>query len=1009
MRFGHDPIRITASTIHRIHHTEDIMGRKVTIFIGILFAATLLASNTAPARDTGQKALPDNIAAKSGLRESYGKLPLYFIKNNGQINGKVRFYEKSAGHAVYFTDDGLYINLLKRTANAGNGITGPQTPDSNIQSEVIRLGLSGSVRAPEITPVNRQEGKFNYFIGNDSGGWRTGIPAYGALVYKNVYNGVDVKYYGNNSELEYDVIVRPGADPRAVKFFYEGVKGLKAGKDGTLEIALSHGTITQKRPFIYQTINNRKVEVEGGFELLGTESGRHSYGFQVASYDKGRDLIIDPSLVFSTYLGGGSYDYGNSVAVDSSGSAYIVGHTASTNFPLAGTPIQGTKAGVYDVFVAKLNPAGNALVYSTYLGGGAVDGDSVGRGIAVDSSGNAYITGSTDSANFPLASPLYGTNAGISDAFITKINSTGSGLLYSTYLGGTRQDSGQDIALDSWGNVYITGNTTSADFPTVSPLQAHQIQTQTDLYGQTTYIGDAFVAKLNPAGSALSYSTFLGGTSYDFSTSIAVRIAADPYGNLTGGVYVTGYTSSTNFPTALPFYATNSGASDVFVTKYNPSGSALAYSTYLGGAASDYGFAIAVDPAGNAYITGSTYSTNFPTATPIYGPRIDPYGGYPGDAFVTKLNASGSALSYSTYLGGTAQDYGYGIAVDNSGNAYVTGYTSSINFPMSYPLYSTLNGGYGYDAFVTKLNPAGTALSFSTYLGGSGNDYGRSIVVDGSENAYVAGDTYSTNFPTAAPAHPANAGLLDVFAAKVSTKVQSDLVVSSLTAPVAARAGLSVSVSYTVTNNGAGASSASYVKFYLSTDTTIAASDIYLGQRSVGGLASGASSSATTSLLIPQSVTLGTYYIGAIADATNTNTESNESNNTRASSAVAVSGSIDLVVSVLSGPASVTKIITFNLSNTVKNNGTGASNGSYTRFYLSTDTNITTSDIYIGQRYVVSLASGASSSASSPVTISATTTSGTYYIGAIADATNTNPEYNESNNRKYYGPVTVTE
>ncbi|MEK7679103.1 MAG: SBBP repeat-containing protein, partial [Deltaproteobacteria bacterium] len=358
-----------------------------------------------------------------------------------------------------------------------------------------------------------------------------------------------------------------------------------------------------------------------------------------------------------------------------------------------------------------------------------------------------------------------------------------------------------------------------------------------------------------------------------------------------------------------------------FVTKYNPSGSALAYSTYLGGAASDYGFAIAVDPAGNAYITGSTYSTNFPTATPIYGPRIDPYGGYPGDAFVTKLNASGSALSYSTYLGGTAQDYGYGIAVDNSGNAYVTGYTSSINFPMSYPLYSTLNGGYGYDAFVTKLNPAGTALSFSTYLGGSGNDYGRSIVVDGSENAYVAGDTYSTNFPTAAPAHPANAGLLDVFAAKVSTKVQSDLVVSSLTAPVAARAGLSVSVSYTVTNNGAGASSASYVKFYLSTDTTIAASDIYLGQRSVGGLASGASSSATTSLLIPQSVTPGTYYIGAIADATNTNTESNESNNTRASSAVAVSGSIDLVVSVLSGPASVTKIITFNLSNTVKNNG----------------------------------------------------------------------------------------
>lgn len=986
------------------------MGRKATIFIGILFAATLLASNTAPARDAGQKPLPDNNAGKPGLKESYGKLPLYFIKNNGQIDGKVRYYEKGAGHAVYFTDEGLYINLLKRTADAGNGITGPQTPDAVVQSEVIRLGLAGSGRAPEIEAVNRQEGAFNYLIGNDRSRWRTGVPAYGALVYKNVYKGVDVKYYGNNSELEYDIIVRPGADTNAVRFFYEGVKGLKAGKDGGLEIALAHGTINQKRPFIYQTINGRKVEVAGGFKLLDAESGRHSYGFQVASYDKGHDLIIDPSLVFSTYLGGGSYDYGNSVAVDSSGSAYIVGYTGSTDFPLAG-PIQGTKAGEYDVFVAKLSPAGNALVYSTYLGGAG--GDSLGYGIAVDSSGNAYITGSTDSANFPTASPLYATNAGISDAFIAKINPTGSGLLYSTYLGGTRHDSGKAIALDSWGNAYVTGYTTSADFPTVSPLQAHQIQTQTDLYGRTTYIGDAFVAKLNPTGSALSYSTFLGGTSSDYSTSIAARISMDAYGNLSGGVYVTGYTTSTNFPVAAPFYATNSGAVDVFVTKYNPTGSALAYSTYLGGAASDYGFAIAVDPTGNAYITGSTYSTNFPTATPIYGPRIDPYGSYLGDAFVTKLNASGSALSYSTYLGGTAQDYGYGIAVDNLGKAYVAGTTSSINFPVVSPLYSTFGGGS--DAFATKLNAAGSALSFSTYLGGSGNDYGRSIVVDALENAYVTGDTYSTNFPTAAPAQPSNAGLLDVFAAKISTSPPIDLVVSgfilpSSPAPVTVAPGVTFLTTDTVTNTGTGSSTTTTAtRIYLSADSNITTADTWIGTRYVSGLAAGASSAGNSIPIIPASTTPGAYYLGAYADATNTVAETDESNNTRAMQ-VTVGGYADLIMSAISGPASARRGYYIAVPNTVKNNGTATVTNFNIRFYLSTDAVITTADTYLGVRYVntVNIAPGAGNTATTSIRIPATAAVGNYYIGVIVDVGNAVPENNETNNTRSYGPVSVT-
>lgn len=987
------------------------MGRKASIFIGILFAATLLAS-TAPARDTGQKALPDNSAGKTGLKESYGKLPLYFIKNNGQIDGKVRYYEKSAGHAVYFTDEGLYINLLKRTANVDNGITGPQTPDTNIQSEVIRLGLSGSSRAPEIEAVNRQEGAFNYLIGNDRSGWRTGIPAFGALVYKDVYKGVDVKYHGNNSELEYDVIVRPGANPSAVRFFYEGVKGLKAGKDGGLEIALAHGTINQKKPFIYQTINGKKVEVAGGFELLGAESGRHSYGFQVASYDKGQDLIIDPSLVFSTYLGGVYADYGNSVAIDSSGNAYITGSTDSTNFPLS-APLQGAIGGnipVSDVFVTKLNASGSALVYSTYLGG---VGSDFGYGIAVDSSGNAYVTGHTTSADFPTAAPLYGTYSGATDAFVAKINSAGSALVYSTYIGGTRSESANAIALDLWNNAYIAGYTTSSDFPTVSPLQTGQMQPLYDLYGNIVgYSTDAFVTKINAGGGSLGFSTFLGGAGGDNARAIAARITMDPYGALQGGVYVTGDTSSTNFPTASPFYATNSGAPDVFVTKYNPTGSALVYSTYLGGTAADYGYAIAVDPAGNAFITGNTFSTNFPTATPIYGPRIDPYGGYLGDAFVTKLNAAGSALSYSTYLGGTGQDLGYDIAVDNIGTAYVTGYTASVNFPVVSPLYPTLGGGY--DAFVTKLNTAGSALSFSTYLGGSGNDFGRSIVVDALENAYVAGDTYSTNFPTASPAQPSNAGNYDVFAAKVSTAQPIDLVVSafilpSSPAPITVAPGVTFLARNTVTNTGTGSSTTtSSTMIYLSADSNITTADTGIGERYVSGLAAGASSTGDAVPIIPLSTTPGVYYLGTYADAENVVPETNESNNATAMQ-VTVGGYVDLIMSTLSSPTKVPRGASMPVGNTAKNNGTATVTNFNIRFYLSTDRVITTADTYLGVRFVNTdnLAPGGTNSQATSILIPATVAPRKYYIGVIVDVGNAVPESNETNNTRFYGPVTV--
>src|SRR4029077_16244938 len=377
---------------------------------------------------------------------------------------------------------------------------------------------------------------------------------------------------------------------------------------------------------------------------------------------------------------------GNSIAVDSAGNAYVTGSTDSFNFPTANS-LQATYGGQVDAFVAKINASGSALVYSTYLGGGGVD---YGYGIAVDSAGSAYVTGYTESINFPTMNPLQGGNGGLGDAFVSKLNPTGSALVYSTYLGGSGSDGGFGIAVDNSGSAYVAGSTASADFPTMNSLQPANAGG-----------GDGFASKLNPAGSALVYSAYLGGSGRDYGSSIAADSA--------GSAYVTGLTGSANFPTKNPLQATNAGgdpgcACNSFVSKINSIG-ALVYSTYLGGSGTDYGSGIAVDSAGNAYVTGSTDSINFPTQSPL---QASNGGGY--DAFVFKLNPSGSALVYSTYLGGHKDDYGNGIAADSTGNAHVTGMTFSIDFPKKNPLQKN-NAGKG-DAFVSMLDPSGMALVY---------------------------------------------------------------------------------------------------------------------------------------------------------------------------------------------------------------------------------------------------------------------------------------------------------
>jgi hypothetical protein len=696
--------------------------------------------------------------------EAYGKLPLSFEQNRGQANASIDFVARGPGYAVALSPTQASFALRKRDSGTGSDRASDVRKISNsfsaanrvsethrVESAVVRMNLVGANGRATAEGQKELEGRVNYFIGNDAAKWRRDVPTFGRVRYTEVYPGIDVVYYGNQQRLEYDFVVAPARDARAIALEFAGADKIDVdAATGDLLIDVRGETIRQHKPLVYQEMNGARHEVEGRYAIRS--AGR--VGFEVGKYDTSAALIIDPVLEYSTFLGGSQSFHGAeealSIAVDSSGSAYVAGFTDATDFPTANA-IQGTVRKV-DLFVAKLNAAGSALVYSTYLGGSDLD---FGYAIAVDSAGSSYVTGLTLSTDFPIANALQSINRSSGnfseDAFVTKLSPTGSALIYSTYLGGSGNDLGFGIAVDSGGNAYVTGTTNSPNFPTANPLQSARSG------------NDAFVTKLNAAGSALTYSTYLGGISED----VAHGIAVDGGGN----AYVTGYTSSTDFPTVNAFQATIPGGSnpysDVFVTKFNAAGSALVYSTYLGGDAEDVGISIAVDSAGSAYLTGYTQSTNFPTANTLKSTL----SGFM-DAFVTKLNPTGSALIYSTYLGGSASEDGAGIAVDSTGNAYVTGYTGSTDFPTVNPVQGS--SGSAGDAFVTKLSPAGTALVYSTRLGGNGVESGHGIAVDLAGNAYVTGETFSKCFPTTIGAFDTRLGIgeSDAFITKISETAQ---------------------------------------------------------------------------------------------------------------------------------------------------------------------------------------------------------------------------------------------
>lgn len=690
------------------------------------------------------------VPADRGLRAGrHLKSPLVFEENAGRAGKRVKFLARSGQSAVLLTpQEAMVVPQLARVDLSGTA-----------GQKRLGIQLIGSNPAARLQGVEQTSARTNYFIGNDPTKWKTNIRSYRHVKVAEVYPGIDLIYYGAGRDLEHDFVIAPGQKPEAIRMRVSGADSVRLDSDGGLRIETDAGTASLHQPTIYQERDGHREIVAGGYVLLAA----NEIGFEVGKYNTSRPLIIDPILIFSTYLGGADDDAAGGVAFDSQGNIYVVGSTASTNFPLQ-NPFQSTppatlcgtapntfRCGVG--FVSKFDPTGQTLIFSTYFGGTG-QGEGA-QSVAVDSMGDVFVAGTTSASDFPATPGAFSTTyaGGICpgfqcrEAYIAKFNPTGSKLLYSTYLGSVGDTAVQEgsLAIDQAGNAYVTGGTSSTTFPTTPGA----FQTS------CTSCVKAFVTKLNPTGSALVYSTYLGGSNLDNGNAIAV----DGFGS----AYVTGFTSSTDFPLVQALQST---VSDGFVTKLKPDGSGLIYSTYLGssGGSETLINAIAVDSSGAAYVGGLTNGQNFPTTPGAFqpSPPINCSMGICG--FVSKINSSGTALSYSTYLTGATVTSSnpdtriLGIAVDPFGHAYVTGSTNETDFPTLNPVQGVFGGGVCgsprhpcNDAFISGFNNSGSALVFSTYMGGSGDDEGVAVAVDGTGAVYAVGETGSPNFPTMNP------------------------------------------------------------------------------------------------------------------------------------------------------------------------------------------------------------------------------------------------------------------
>ena len=804
-----------------------------------------LASSEKPSSSIISSALlsqasAQSAAARAGVPTTRISLPMFFEPNQGQTDPQVKFVAHGSGYGLFLTADEAVLDLHRIAPKPRTPVASPEpTPNS-----VIRMKLDGANSFASVSGAQPLPGKSSYFIGNDSTKWHHDIPQFGRVQYGSVYPGIDLVYYGDQGQLEYDFRVAPGAPPEQIAMTFDGASArIDSGASGDLILSTDNGEIRFRAPRVYQSAGNGEKVIAGNFRQLAG----NKIGFTIGKYDHSRELVIDPVLSYSTYIGGSATESLVNMAVDSSGLIYLVGSTTSDNFPLVPVPtilpLQTQLSGTQNIFIAVLNPnltpANTQLLYATYLGGsgsdsaaGAAVSTNIDQGLP-SSSIDIYVAGSTTSPDFPVStifSPFQGApNTPGMHGFLTRLNigtATNTTLRYSTYLSGNGSDTVTGLAIDNQGDAFVTGTTTSTDAPSNGfPANPNGFQTVSNAPHQF------FASEVNTKGSgplSMIYSTYLGGGNPQSAQTVGGGIAVDPSGNVyisgaTNFLQTTGPNGEAKFPLNAAYQACLDEASrtqcsnssptalDAFVAKITPKpGFTLpVYCTYMGGSGDDYGYAIAVDSTGNAYVTGTTSSDDWVSA----GSGFQTQFGGNQDAFIGKIgNLSQSIypLNYFTYLGGSGVDVGQAILVDSTQTVRVVGWTTSTDLLVTPQTAQSSNGG-GQDAFaaliVTTLAGRG-AGDFLTYLGGNGLDQGTAVALDVFGTTYVAGTTQSTNFPIFVPPNvPPFQGTLNgaqnAFVAKIGA--YSQLLVTPATSspsPQPVAAGTQVTFTFNITNNG---------------------------------------------------------------------------------------------------------------------------------------------------------------------------------------------------------------
>lgn len=722
--------------------------KRITILALVVFLASVLLvwallSELAPAWNVRRMTDAESHAASPPKLDRVHSLEIPFMENQGQIMAKgVRYYAKTSGGTLLVVQDGQLVYALAKS-DPENGVRGGAIRESFVGASVSEVRGEGEART-----------RVNYLKGKDPSEWKRNIPAYNVVSLGEVYDGIELRLKAYGNKVEKLFYLQPGASPERIRARIEGARSLRVSEDGHLEVETGLGVVRFTKPVAYQEVHGDRRYVEVAYVIKGDE-----YGFIVGPYNTSKELVIDPILNF-TYLGGSVYEYANAVATDTAGNVYVAGWTESTDFPTAGGPSSASSAGYVDVFVAKLDSSLTTLLAATYLGGSSGDWA---RALALDPAGNVYVVGTTDSGDFPATGGAYDTsfNGSAHDVFVAKLDGNLQNLLGATYLGGNGREDAFAVAIDARPSVtqtvVVAGRTASTDFPT-----------STGAYTSTlsgSY--DAFISRLDENLQTLVASTYLGGNGIDAARAVTVTA--------TGDVYVAGYTESSDFPTTAGAHQPSpQGGYDAFVAKLDANLQNLTASTHLGGSDRDYAYALALDGSGDVYVAGISRSSNFPTTGGAY--QTAPGGGY--DSYVSKLDGNLGSLLAATFLGGSSGDYAYALALDGSGNVYLTGATWSSDFPITAGAYdASFNGGQLYggyaDAFVSKLNADLSTLSASTYLGGSGYDEARGIAIAGGGDVYVAGHTWSSDFSTATGADNSLSGTYDAFVARLDGALSS--------------------------------------------------------------------------------------------------------------------------------------------------------------------------------------------------------------------------------------------